>query len=215
MNLSTKSLPPLSLVIWGLTIINLVVVIVVLAFPLWKPQTPASDTQMNAAPATSYTAENLDEDALNPYGKSALKAGLPDCALPMNQLAERALVGHKVGGYRFPTTDKTFGSMSMEVITKSGGVAYMTFNMSQPAQGQCIIAYEAVSQWDSKCSDVVKNVLKEFIPTRMLGERIALLTHKDNENRKVFTMPVGKGCLATEKEIINFRQGETAKPHKD
>lgn len=191
--------------LWILSIVNLVLIAVVLC--LLAPKTNPVDVVVSTPTETATkedTEADIDEDALNVYGKSALRAGLKNCALPMNQLAERVLVGHKVGAYRFPAKSKGFASMSMEVATKSGGVAYMTFNLSEPVAGQCVIAYEAVSQWNNKCEDVVKKILTEFIPTRMLGERIAILTHKDNENRKVFTMPVGEGCIATEKEIISF-----------
>lgn len=191
--------------LWILSIVNLVLIVVVLCLlaPSKKSVDGVSSTTSEAA-AKEDAESQIDEDALNIYGKSALRAGLKSCTLPMNQLAERVLVGHKVGAYRFPAKSKGFASMSMEVVTKSGGVAYMTFNLSEPVAGQCVIAYEAVSQWNNKCEDVVKKILTDFIPTRMLGERIAILTHKDNENRKVFTMPVGKGCIATEKEIISF-----------
>lgn len=195
--------------IWILTIINLALVAAVLSFVALKPAQGKSADKVepqidskDSSPDTHNSA--VDEDAFNAYGKSVLRAGLKSCAMPMNTLAERLLVGHKVGGYRFPSSNKAFGTLSMEVATKSGGVAYMTFNMIEPGDGQCIIAYEAVSQWNNKCEDVVKNILKDFIPTRMLGDHIAILTHKDNENRKVFTMPVNKGCVATEKEVITF-----------
>ena len=201
----TLRLSPLH--IWLLTIINLLVILGVLVMmgPFKKDAGPASalaKTSASTTPDDHDLAAAPDEDALNGFGKAVLRAGLPHCALAMNQLADRVLVGHKVGGYRFPITENGFGSFSMEVVTKSGGVAYMTFNMAETDQQRCIISYEAVSQWENKCEDVVKNVLKDFQPTRMLGERITILTHKDNPQRKVFTMPIHQGCIATEKEII-------------
>ena len=160
--------------------------------------------EANVVPEKPVLESPVDEDALNAFGKAVMRAGLKSCALPMNQLAQKVLVGHKVGAYRFPVKAEGFGSLSMEVATQSGGVAYMTFNLSEPANGGCIISYEAVSQWSDKCEIVVKNILSDFIPTRMLGERIAILAHKENESRKVFTMPIGGGCITTEKEIIVF-----------
>lgn len=189
--------------IWVFTVINLGLIAIVLF--LVSPTENKTPQPLPVALESNKQDALLDEDALNAFGKSVLRAGLKNCALPMNQLAERVLIGNKIGGYRFPATDKTFASMSMEVLTKSGGVAYMTFNLSEPGNnGQCIISYEAISQWKDKCSDVVKNVLKDFVYTRKLGQRISILTHKSNENRKIFMMPIASGCLATEKEIITL-----------
>lgn len=198
----TLRLSPLH--IWLLTIVNLLVILALLFVtgPLHQGTGRAPAADVSADQDTAFTDATPDEDALNGFGKAVLRAGLPHCALPMNQLAERVLVGHKVGGYRFPTMEKGFGSLSMEVVTKSGGVAYMTFNMAAAQSGRCTISYEAISHWENKCEDIIKKIFKDFQPTRMLGERIAILTHKDNQQRKVFTMPVRQGCIATEKELI-------------
>jgi hypothetical protein len=91
----------------------------------------------------------------------------------------------------------------MEVKAKSGAILYITFGVSQGTDGSCQIVYEAVSDWANSCEDIVRTVFKDFIPTRNLLKSVALLRHKDNQNRKIFTMPVQNGCIAIEKEIVS------------
>ena len=123
----------------------------------------------------------------------------------MNNLSARLLAGKKVGIYRFPVSQDDFVSLSMEVTASSGAILYLTFNLSQRPDGSCQIAYEAVSDWANSCTDIVKTVFQEFVPSRNLLKSVALLTHKDNRNRKVFTMPVQNGCIAIEKEIVTTK----------
>lgn len=198
----------LSLFIWLLTVTNLG--LIVLAFYLF------SNTQaaVSAPPATDKAASALgvhtppskaDLDALNGYGQAIARAGLTGCAIPMNDLSERLLAGRDVGIYRFPVSRENFVSLSMEVKANSGAILYITFGLSQATDGSCQIVYEAVSDWANSCEDIVKTVFKDFIPTRNLLKSVALLRHKDNQNRKIFTMPVQNGCIAIEKEIVSTK----------
>jgi hypothetical protein len=162
-----------------------------------------------AAPSlitASTPAADFDLDALNPYGQSIARAGLKHCAVAMNDLSERLLAGKQVGIYRFPVSHENFVSLSMEVTAKSGAILYLTFDLSQRPDGSCQIAYEAVSDWANSCQDIVKTVFKDFVPSRNLLKSVALLKHKDNQRRKVFTMPVQNGCIAIEKEIVSTQK---------
>lgn len=199
----TLQLGPLH--IWLLTIVNLLVILGVLA--LLAAHAPIKNAPEQVPVPSAEAIADIDEDALNAFGKAIIRAGLPHCVLPMNQLAERVLVGHKVGVYRFPVNQKGFASMSMEVTAKNGAVIYMSFNLSEIGATACAIGYEAVTHWQNTCEDVLKGVFKDFTPTRRLGERIAILTHDKSETRKVFTMPVQGGCVVTEKEVVHFARG--------
>jgi hypothetical protein len=188
--------------IWILTIINLMII---LGFFFVMPGKPEVTAPVAVLDREAETVGGVpDDDALNGFGQAVIRAGLPGCALPMNHLAERVLVGHKVGAYRFPNTQKGFGSLSMEVFTKNGATIYMSFNLAETGPSNCSIGYEAVSHWQNGCDEVAKEIFKDFIPTRNLGERLSLFTHKDNDNRKVFAMPVKDGCVISEKEVVNF-----------
>jgi hypothetical protein len=91
----------------------------------------------------------------------------------------------------------------MEVESGQGAIIYIDFDLTQDASGGCQIAYQAVSDWANPCDDVTKTIFKEFKPTRDLLKSIPILTHQENKNRKVFTMPVQSGCIAIEKQVIS------------
>ena len=148
----------------------------------------------------------IDIDALNPYGQAIAKMGLTKCAVAMNELSAKMLQGKRVGVYRFPTVHQTFVSLSMEVDSGQGAMIYIDFDLTQDASGGCQIAYQAVSDWANPCDDVTKTILKEFKPTRDLLKSITLLTHQDNQNRKVFTMQVQSGCVAIEKQVVSTKR---------
>ena len=145
----------------------------------------------------------IDVDALNPYGQAVARMGLAKCAAAMNDLSAKLLQGKRVGVYRFPTVHESFVSLSMEVEGNQGAIIYMTFDLSQDANGTCQIVYETVSDWANTCDDVAKTIFNEFTPTRDLLKSVALLTNKENSYRKVFTMPVQNGCIAIEKQVVS------------
>ena len=148
----------------------------------------------------------IDIDALNPYGQAIAKMGLTECALAMNNVSAKLLQGKRVGVYRFPTVHETFVSLSMEVDSGQGAMIYIDFDLTQDAGGGCQIAYQAVSDWANPCDDVTKTIFKEFMPTRDLLKSVTLSTHQDNQNRKVFTMPVQSGCVAIEKQVVSTKR---------
>ncbi len=191
-----------SFFLWLLTFINLALIVFAGIFfvTFYKSQAPSS---VASAPLSENTANSeLDVDALNAYGVAVARAGLMDCAEPMNDLTERLLAGKKIGIYRFPVVDNNFVSLSAEVAVEGGATIYMTFNVAQNDHGSCQIAYESISDWANSCEEVATTVFPDFIPTRKLLNRVVLLRHAANDNRKVFTMPVESGCVALEKEVV-------------
>ena len=191
--------------LWAMTFTNLCVIAFVLFFISGQQQiviTPSSPLVNHADINAVDISPVVDVEALNPYGQAIARAGLQHCAQPMNDLSTRLLAGKQVGLYRFPVTSENFTSLSVEVSADGGATIYMTFNLSQTPDGACHIAYEAVSDWENKCEDVVKTIFKDFVPTRNLMKTVALLGHPTNPNRKIFTMPVNKGCIAIEKEVV-------------
>lgn len=190
--------------IWILSCANLVLILLALilisrSHDRWEAERPAG----TPTAAAKKEESPIDVDALNPYGQAIAKAGLVKCARPMNDLSGRILAGKQVGIYRFPLIQNNFASFSMEVAAREGAILYLTLNVSQNPDGSCQIAYEAVSDWANACADIVKTIFKDFVPTRNLLKSVALLTHKDNKNRKIFTMPVQNGCIAIEKEVFS------------
>ncbi len=194
-----------SIYIWGLSCANLALILVVLILISRWQQLSGTERLLNAAQPAAVKNQDppVDVDALNPCGQAVAKAGLTHCAIPMNNLSTRLLAGKKVGIYRFPVMQNNFASFSMEIAAQDGGILYLTLDASQNADGSCQIAYEAVSDWANSCADVVKTVFKDFVPTRNLLKSVVLLTHKENKNRKIFTMPVQNGCIAIEKELVS------------
>jgi hypothetical protein len=210
--IAVKSIPSIyrlfPLYFWLLSLANLALML--LAFSLFSsgsdapPRSAIANLEVTSAILRPTEAgEDPDLDALNAYGQSIARAGLKNCAVAMNDLTQRLIAGKKVGIYRFPVAHENFVSLSMEVSTDSGAILYLTFNLSQGPGGSCQIAYEAVSDWANSCKEVVETVFKDFVPSRNLLKSVALLKHKDNQGRKVFTMPVQNGCIAIEKEILS------------
>ncbi len=195
---------PAGVYIWLLTFMNLALIVLALFLIRSSATSRAQDKDTQAELPKEEKAE-IDIDALNPYGQAIAKMGLTKCAAAMNDLSAKLLQGKRVGVYRFPTVHKTFVSLSMEVDSGQGGVIYITFDLSQDASSTCQIAYEVVSHWANPCDDVTKMIFKEFSPTRDLLKSISLLTHKNNNNMKLFTMPVKNGCVAFEKQVISTR----------
>jgi hypothetical protein len=191
--------------VWLLTFANLALILVALFLFSRSHEAPATAavTGRDQPAPINKDEPAFDMDALNPYGQVIAKAGLTKCARPMNDLSGRLLSGKKVGIYRFPIVQNNFASFSMEVAAREGAILYVTFNLSQNPDGSCQISYEAVSDWANSCEEIIKTIFKDFTPTRNLLKAVALLTHKDNKNRKIFTMPVQNGCIAIEKEIIS------------
>jgi hypothetical protein len=200
--MTSRPLPVILVFVWLLTLANLCLIVVFSAYLFGNPR-PVTHEAAVKSPVLMSAPDKADLDALNGYGQAIARAGLTGCAMPMNDLSERLLAGKTVGVYRFPVSRENFVSLSMEVKVKSGAVLYITFGLSQGTDGSCQIAYEAVSDWANSCEEIVKTVFKDFIPTRNLLKSVVLLRHKDNQNRKIFTMPVQNGCIAIEKEIIS------------
>ena len=191
--------------VWLLTFANLALILVALLLFSRSHEAPATAAVSGRDQPVSVNRDEpaIDLDALNPYGQLIAKAGLSKCAMPMNDLSGRLLAGKKVGIYRFPIAQNNFASFSMEVAAREGAILYITFNLAQNPDGSCQISYESVSDWTNSCEDIVKTVFKDFTPTRNLLKAVALLTHKDNKHRKIFTMPVQNGCIVIEKEIVS------------
>ena len=183
---------------------NLALIVLVL-FLILSPVKYSEQGKDTPAVLPQDEKADIDIDALNPYGQAIAKIGLTKCAVAMNELSAKMLQGKRVGVYRFPTVHETFVSLSMEVESGQGGIIYITFDLTQDAGGSCQIAYEIVSDWANPCDDVTKTIFSEYTPTRDLLKSVGLLTHKDNKNRKIFTMPVKNGCIAIEKQVISTR----------
>jgi hypothetical protein len=196
---------PASLYFWLLTFVNLALIVLALLLIRDSAAINSPDKDSPADLPKEAKAE-IDIDALNPYGQAIARTGLIKCAAAMNDISAKLLQGKRVGVYRFPTVHETFVSLSMEVNSGQGAIIYITFNLTQDMSGACHIAYEAVSDWANPCDDVIKTVFTEFEPTRNLLKSVALLTHKDDKNRKIFTMPVQNGCIAIEKQIISTKR---------
>ena len=188
-----------------LVFMNLALIVLVL-FLILSPVNYSEQGKDTPAVLLKDEKADIDIDALNPYGQAVAKMGLTKCAVAMNELSAKMLQGKRVGVYRFPTVHETFVSLSMEVESGQGAIIYVTFDLTQDAGGGCQIAYEIVSDWANPCDDVTKTILKEFKPTRDLLKSITLLTHQDNQNRKVFTMPVQSGCVAIEKQVVSTKR---------
>ena len=184
---------------------NLALVVIVL-FLIGKSANYGAQGKYTQAVPPKDEKVDIDIDALNPYGQAIAKMGLTKCAAAMNDLSAKLLQGKRVGVYRFPTIHETFVSLSMEVDSGHGAIIYIDFDLTQDASGSCQIAYKAVSDWANPCDDVTKTIFKEFEPTRDLLKSITVLTHQDNKNRKIFTMPVQSGCIAIEKQVISTRR---------
>lgn len=196
-----KTIRLTALHIWLLSLINLGLIVMVLWMIGGSGSSKVPDTENEVyAPPLSET----DIDALNPYGQALLRAGLPQCAMAMNGLSARLLKGNQVGIYRFPIENKQMANMSMEVVVEGGATIYMTFNFFEQENGGCQISYEAVSSWSNGCKEVAETIFSAFQPTRNLAKTIGLHTHAENSNRKIMTMPVNKGCIIIEKEIIDY-----------
>jgi hypothetical protein len=187
---------------WLLTFANLVLIVLVLFVIRSSETSSAQGKNAQAVPAKDEKA-HIDIDALNPYGQAIAKMGLTGCAVAINDISAKLLKGKRVGVYRFPTVHESFVSLSMEVESGQGAIIYIDFDLTQDASGGCQIAYQAVSDWANPCDDVTKKIFKEFKPTRDLLKSIPILTHQENKNRKVFTMPVQSGCIAIEKQVIS------------
>jgi hypothetical protein len=183
---------------------NLVLIVLVLF--LIRSSTSYSAPGKDLQDVLSKEKADIDIDALNPYGQAIAKMGLTKCAAAMNDLSAKLLQGKRVGVYRFPTVHERFVSLSMEVESGQGALVYITFDLTQDASGACQIAYETVSDWANPCDDVTKTIFKDFTPTRDLLKSVTLLTHKDNKNRKIFTMPVQNGCIAIEKQVVSVKR---------
>jgi hypothetical protein len=194
---------PASVYISLLIFVNLSLIVLVL-FLIRSPANYSAQGKDAQAVLPKDEKADIDIDALNPYGQAIAKMGLTQCAAAMNDLSAKLLQGKRVGVYRFPTVHETFVSLSMEVDSGHGAIIYITFDLTQDASGSCQIAYETVSDWANPCDEVIKTIFKEFTPTRDLLKSVTLLTHKDNKNRKVFTMPVQNGCIAIEKQIVSI-----------
>jgi hypothetical protein len=189
--------------IWLLTFMNLA--LIVLALFLIRNSTSSAPEKDTHVESSKEEKAEIDIDALNPYGQAIAKIGLTKCAAAMNDVSAKLLQGKRVGVYRFPTVHETFASLSMEVNSGQGAIIYITFNLSEDTNGTCQIAYEAVSDWANPCDDVIKTIFKDFEPTRNLLKSVTLLSHKDNKNRKIFTMPVQNGCIAIEKQVVSIK----------
>jgi hypothetical protein len=196
--------PSTPIYVWALTCANLALIALVLLL-IADHRNPAPVTTNSVTPPPLANVDDaLDMEALNPYGLAIAKAGLRKCAMPMNELSRRLLGDKKVGVYRFPTVRDNFVSLSMEVTSPKGAILYITFDLSQSSDGSCQIAYEVISDWANSCDDLVTTIFQDFVTTRTLLKSVALLTHKDNKSRKVFTMPVQNGCIAIEKEVVSI-----------
>jgi hypothetical protein len=189
----------------SLLVFTNVALIVLVLFLIRSPMDYSAQGKDTQAVHPQDEKADIDIDALNPYGQAIAKMGLTKCAAAMNDLTVKLLQGKRVGVYRFPTVHETFVSLSMEVDSGQGAIMYIAFDLAQDASGTCQIAYEAVSDWSNTCNDVTKTVFKEFIPTRDLLKSVTLLAHRDNKNRKIFTMPVKDGCVVIEKQILTAR----------
>ena len=187
---------------WLLTFANLALIVLVL-FVIRSSETSSAQDKHTQSGLLKEPGADIDIDALNPYGQAIAKLGLTECAVAMNDLSAKLLQGKRVGVYRFPAVHETFVSLSMEVDSGHGAIIYIDFDLTQDASGRCQIAYQAVSDWANPCDDITKTIFKDFKPTRDLLKSIAILTHKDNKNRKVFTMPVQSGCIAIEKQAVS------------
>ena len=198
-------LSPAAVYIWLLTFMNLALIVLVL-FLIRSSATTSAQGKDTEAVLPKGKKADVDIDALNPYGQAIAKMGLTECAVAMNDVSAKLLQGKRVGVYRFPTVQEGFVSLSMEVDSGQGAMIYIDFDLTQDASGGCQIAYQAVSDWANPCDDVIKTILKEFKPTRDLLKSITLLTHQDNQNRKVFTMPVQSGCVAIEKQVVSTKR---------
>jgi hypothetical protein len=195
---------PAGAYLWLLTFTNLALIVLV-SFVIRSSATSSAQDKDTRADLPKEEKVEIDADALNPYGQAIAKLGLTKCAAAMNDLSAKLLQGKRVGVYRFPTVHETFVSLSLEVDSGKGAIIYINFDLTQDAGGSCQIAYEIVSDWANPCDDVTKTIFNEFTPTRDLLKSVALLTHKDNKNRKIFTMPVKNGCIAIEKQVISTR----------
>jgi hypothetical protein len=193
---------PASIFISVLIFMNLALIVLVLFVIQSSANSSAQGKDAQAVPPQVEKAD-IDIDALNPYGQAIAKMGLTECAVAMNDVSAKLLQGKRVGVYRFPTVHETFVSLSMEVESGQGAIIYIDFDLTQDASGGCQIAYQAVSDWANPCDDVTKTIFKEFKPTRDLLKSIPILTHQENKNRKVFTMPVQSGCIAIEKQVVS------------
>jgi len=191
--------------IWLLTLTNLALIVLVVLLIRSSATSGVQGKDAQAGPPTQDKAA-VDIDALNIYGQAIAKMGLTKCAVAMNDLSGKLLQGKRVGVYRFPTVHETFVSLSMEVDSGQGAIIYTTFDLAEDASGACQIAYQAVSDWANPCDEVTKTIFKEFTPTRDLLKAVTLLTHKDNKNRKIFTVPVQNGCIAIEKQVVSTRR---------
>ena len=196
---------PASVYVSLLIFMNLALIVLVLFMVRSSANSSAQDKDTQAVLPKDKKAD-IDIDALNPYGQAIAKMGLTECAVAMNDVSAKLLQGKRVGVYRFPTVQERFVSLSMEVDSGVGAMIYIDFDLTEDASGGCQIAYQAVSDWANPCDDVTKTILKEFKPTRDLLKSITLLTHQDNQNRKVFTMPVQSGCVAIEKQVVSTKR---------
>ena len=193
---------PASVFIALLIFLNLALIALVLFLIQSSADSSAQGKDAQAVPPQVEKAD-IDIDALNPYGQAIAKLGLTKCAVAMNDLSAKLLQGKRVGVYRFPAVHETFVSLSMEVDSGHGAMIYIDFDLTQDVSGRCQIAYQAISDWANPCDDITKTIFKDFKPTRDLLKSIAILTHGENKNRKVFTMPVQSGCIAIEKQVVS------------
>ena len=162
----SKNLFSLAVWAWIFSIINLALIVVVfMVFSKIYYETSPSLKDSDEVKTATFSVSELDIEALNPYGKAIARAGLTQCAQPMNDLSQRLLVNKNVGIYRFPAVHDDFTSLSAEVMVDGGATIYMTFNMTEKDDGSCYISYEAVSDWANTCEDVVKTVFKEVSST--------------------------------------------------
>lgn len=187
---------------WLLTFANLALIVLVLFVIRSSETSSAQDKNAQAVPAKDEKTD-IDIDALNPYGQAIAKMGLHGCAVAINDISANLLKGKRVGVYRFPAVHETFVNLSMEVDSGQGAIIYLDFDLTQDPSGNCQIAYQAVSDWANSCDEVESKIFKEFKQTRDLLKSISILTHQENNNRKVFTMPVQSGCVAIEKQVVS------------